>query len=165
MKLHERGSWLFYIIIFGALTGWFSSDDDTKEKVKTMAADTTRTVVEQVEKHAASTKSKEEEPTLRAEETVSHVDVARLKDLFTSAVYSTAVNEFSKGEGEPTLKQIWATVQLNIIEEHGEDAAMQIILREWQHDNAAIVDFGGERFVVNYVQSVGMIANIEPIGE
>ena len=163
MKLHEKGSWFWWIIGIGMVSGWFGSDDDTKQAVVDTAKLATSTVVEKVEKAADWNAGKIETP-LATETETSHAEVARLKDIITSAIYESAVEELVTGN-EVTLNRIWADVNLKVIDSHGEETAMKFIADEWPDDNTAIVRIGGEKSVINFDAEVGMVRNIEPFEE
>jgi hypothetical protein len=163
MKLHERGSLFWWIIVIGMVTGWFGSDDDTKEAVVETAKLATSTVVEKVEKAADWNAGKTETPPVTETET-SYAEVARLKDIITSAIYESAVAELTAGN-EVTLSLIWADVNLKVIDAHGEETAMKFIADSWPDDNTAIVRIGGEKSIINFDADVGMVRNIEPFKE
>jgi hypothetical protein len=173
MKLHEKGSWFWWIIGIGMVSGWFGSDDDTKQAVVDTAKLATSTVVEKVEKFAEEAEEEVSSSTNKSVEIddgattnleVSHSEVAQLKDLITSTIYESAVAEISAGN-EVTLKTIWSNVNLRIIDSHGAETAIKFIADEWPDDNTAIVRIDGEKSVINFDAEVGMVRNIEPFEE
>jgi hypothetical protein len=173
MKLHEKGSWFWWIIGIGMVSGWFGSGDDTKEAVVETAKFATSAIVEKVEKFAEEAEKEVSSSTDKSVEIddgattnleVSHSEVARLKDIITSAIYESAVEELVAGN-EVTLSKIWADVNLKVIDSHGEETAIKFIADEWPDDNTAIVRIGGEKSVINFDAEVGMVRNIEPFEE
>lgn len=159
MKLHEKGSWFFWIIVIGMVSGWFGTDDDTKQVV----VETANTVVESIEKEWTESNSNAKAGETAVSE-IPHADVARLKDIITSAIYESAVAEITAGN-EVTLHSIWAKVNLKVIDAHGEETAIKFIADSWPDDNTAIVWIGGEKSVINFDADVGMVRNIEPFEE
>jgi hypothetical protein len=161
MKLHEKGSWFWWIIGIGIVSGWFGSDDDTKQAVVETARDTTRTVVEKVEKALPSKSGTKVEEKVAATET-SYAEVARLKDLITSVIYDSAVAEITAGN-EVTLKKIWPDVDLRLRDKGATVDSWE--MTSFLDDNTAIVVIGGEKLVINFDADVGMVRNIEPFEE
>ncbi len=173
MKLHEKGSWFWWIIGIGMVTGWFGTDDDTKQAAVDTAKLATSAVVEKVEKFAEEAEEEVSSSTNKSVKIddgattnleVSHAEVARLKDLITSVIYESAVAEIVAGN-EVTLRTIWSDVNLRIIDSHGAGMAIKFIADSWPDDNTAIVRIGGEKSVINFDADVGMVRNIESFKE
>jgi hypothetical protein len=171
MKLHEKGSIFWWIIGIGIVTGWFGSDDDTKQAVVDTAKLATSTVVEKVEKFAeeaeeevlsSTNKSVEIDDGATTNLEVSHSEVARLKDLITSVIYDSAVAEIVAGN-EVTLKKIWPDVDLRLRDKGATVDSWE--MTNFLDDNTAIVVIGGEKLVINFDADVGMVRNIEPFEE
>ena len=173
MKLHERGSLFWWIIVGGMVFGWFGSDDDTKKTAVDTAKLATSTVVEKVEKFADEAVEEASSSTDNNIEfgdgtasygdgTASYLetpraDIARLKDAITSAIYESAVAEIVAGN-EVTLKTIWGDMNSKL-----QDAEITTtsFVADFLDDNTAIVVIGGEKLVINFDAEVGMVRNIE----
>ena len=155
MKLHEKGSWFFWIIVIGMVSGWFGSDDDTKEKVRTTVANTARTVQEEVEERTSpAIKYNVEVNTNDVVEAPSATDLAKVKDHITSAVYTASSTAAMNGEFDLTLQELYSRVEFD--EGTMEKVAVKKVL-----GNLMFFTFGGADYIVNYDQSVGIVVNIE----
>ena len=163
MKLHEKGSWFWWIIGIGMVSGWFGTDDDTKQAAVDTAKLATSNLVESIEKEwPGPTKVDETKTTTKEVSETSHVEVARLKDLITSVIYDSAVAEIVAGN-EVTLKKIWSDVDLRLRDKGATVDSWE--MTTFMDDNTAIVVIGGEKLVINFDADVGMVRNIEPFEE
>ena len=171
MKLHEKGSWFWWIIGIGIVSGWFGTDDDTKKAAVDTAKLATSTIVERVEKFAEEAEEEVLSSTNKGVEIddgattnleVSHSEVARLKDLITSTIYDSAVAEITSGN-EVTLEKIWPDVDLRLRDKGATTDSWE--MTTFVDDNTAIIRIGGEKSVINFDAEVGMVRNIEPFEE
>jgi hypothetical protein len=155
MKLHERGSWLFWIIVIGCASGWFGSDDDTKEKVKTTITDTARTVQEEVvECPSPAIKYNVDANTDDVVKAPSATDLIRVKDHITSAIYNASSTAAMNGEFDLTLQELYPKVEF-------DKGTMEKVVVKKVLGNHMFFTFGGTDYITNYDQSVGIVVSIE----
>ena len=155
MKLHEKGSWFFWIIVIGMVRGWFGSDDDTKEKVKTTVANTAKTIQEEVvERTPPAIKYNVEVNTNDVVEAPSATDLAKVKDHITSAIYNASSTAAMNGEFDLTLQELYPKVEF-------DKGTMEKVAVKKVLGNHMFFTFGGTDYITNYDQSVGIVVNIE----